>query len=328
MPVFSSPMVMPIPTSTGAQPVVNSAPMTVGSFPAAKPTLTPIEANPPSQKFTGMSPVVKPTAIPTEAKLFDDSAGLCPVAKSSPKPTYLHSVIQSIPTPSSTVAVNPPAPTMKINETNRTNKQTPPTAGNRPARNQVQNRTDQVQTPNTAKTHPAISRALMPSGIHPVLGESPKKQYIVVVLKFDQPPLSPPPVTSSGAYEQFHSDTRPRKPPDGPPKHIRSSEAIVERVSQTRPHNDQQSEIIRLNSSLCFCMFWPRSMFAPTRRSNREYLCPHFPYNIQRRHSSSLPLNNRQTIRPTMCCVILCAWQAAPSVRSAMYCVITGASRQ
>nr|XP_019562952.2 flocculation protein FLO11-like [Aedes albopictus] len=87
MPVGSSPMVMPILTSTGAHPIVDSVPMSVGPFPAAKPTLTHIEANPLSQKSIGTSPVVKPTVIPTEAKLeakpFNDSADLCPVAKPS-----------------------------------------------------------------------------------------------------------------------------------------------------------------------------------------------------------------------------------------------------
>ncbi|XP_062713025.1 mucin-17-like [Aedes albopictus] len=241
MPVSSSPMVMSILTSTGAHPMVDSVPMSVGPFPAAKPTLTHIEANPPSQKSTRTSSVVKPTVIPTEAnpeaKPFDDSAGLRPVAKPSPKSTGLHPVIQSNPTLSSTVAVNLPAPTMKINETNRTKKRTPPIAGTRPARNRVQSRTHQVQTPKTTEIRPAASCALMPFGIRPITKTSTRKQWIVVALKFDQPLLDPPPVITTGAFEQLHSGMRPRKPPDEPPNQTRPSEAIVERVSQPRPPN-------------------------------------------------------------------------------------------
>ncbi|XP_062712347.1 mucin-2-like [Aedes albopictus] len=224
-----SPMVMPILTSTGAHPMVDSVPMSVGPFPAAKPTLTHIEANPPGQKFTRTSSVVKPTAIPTrvnpEAKPFNDSVGLCPVAKPSPKPTDLRPVTQSNPMSSSTVAV--------ISKTNRTS----PTAGIRPARKRVRSRTNQVQIPKTTETRPATKRALMSSGIRPVLEKPPKKLWIVVVLKFDQPPLDPPPVNSTGAFEYLHSDTWPRKPPDSP-KQIRPSEAFVERVSRTRPLNE------------------------------------------------------------------------------------------
>nr|XP_029707943.1 flocculation protein FLO11-like [Aedes albopictus] len=213
MPVGSSPMVRPILTSTGAHPMVDSVPMSVGPFRAAKPTLTPIEANPPSQKSTGTSPLVKPTVIPNEAnpeaKPFDDSAGLCPVAKPSPKPSDLRSVTQSNPTTSSTIAVNPPAPTMKISKTNRTKKRTPPTAGNRPARKRVLSRTDQP-----TELRPWARRTVKPTGARPVNRTRPKKQWIVVVLKFVQPPLDPPPVNATGAYEQLHSDTWPRKPPD------------------------------------------------------------------------------------------------------------------
>ncbi|XP_019527008.3 mucin-2-like [Aedes albopictus] len=218
MPVGSSPMVMPTLTSTGAHPMVDSVPMSVGPFPAAKPTLTHIEANPLSQKSTGTSPVVKPTVIPTEAnpeaKPFDDSAGLCPVAKPSPKPTDLRSVNQSNPMSSSTVAVYPPVPTKRISKTNRTS----PTAGIRPARNRVQSRTHQVQTPKTTEIRPATSCALIPFGIRPITKTSTRKQWIVVALKFDQPLLDPPPVITTGAFEQLHSGMRPRKPPDEPPK--------------------------------------------------------------------------------------------------------------
>nr|XP_019529885.2 flocculation protein FLO11-like [Aedes albopictus] len=237
MPVGSSPMVMPILKSTGAHPMVDFIPMSVGPFPAAKPALTHIEANPTSQKSTGTSSVVKLTVISTgakpEAKPFNDSAGLCPVAKPSPKPNDLRSVTQSNPTSSSTVAVNPPAPTMKINDTNRTKKRTPPIAGTRPARKRVQSRTTQLK-----EFRPATRRVLMPTGIRPVMRTHPRKQWIVVVLKFGQPPLDPPPVNGTGVFEQLHSDSRPRKPPDGPPKQIRPSEVFVERVPRTRPLNE------------------------------------------------------------------------------------------
>ncbi|XP_062699748.1 mucin-2-like [Aedes albopictus] len=247
--IGTSPVIKPTLRSAGALPVVNSAPMSVGPFPAVKPTLPPIEANPPP-KSTGTSPVVKPTVISTgakpEAKPFNDSAGLCPLAKPSPKPNDLRSVTQSNPTSSSTVAVNPPAPTMKINETNRTKKRTPPIAGTRPARNRVQSRTHQVQTPKTTEIRPATSCALMPSGIRPITRTSTRKQWIVVALKFGQPPLDPLPVNATGVFEQLHSDTRPRKPPDVPPKQIRPSEAIVERVSRTRPPKDLIKRLVSI----------------------------------------------------------------------------------
>nr|XP_019526056.2 proline-rich extensin-like protein EPR1 [Aedes albopictus] len=238
MPVGSSPMVMPILTSIGVHPMVDSVPMSVGPFPAAKPTLTHIEANLPCQKSTGTSPVVKPTVIPTEAnpeaKPFEDSAGLCPVAKPSPKSASLRPVTHSNPMSSSTVAV--------ISKTNRTS----PTAGIRPARKRVQSRTDQVQTPKTTETRPMTSRALMPSGIRPVTRTHPRKQWIGVVPKFFQPPLDPPPVNVTGVFEQLHSDSQPRKPPDGPPKQIRPSEAIVERVCRMRPLKDPIKRLVSI----------------------------------------------------------------------------------
>ncbi|XP_062713848.1 transcriptional regulatory protein AlgP-like [Aedes albopictus] len=234
MPVFSSPMVMPILTSTGAHPMVDSAPMSVGPFPAVKPILPPIEANPPP-KSTGTSPVVKPTVIFTgakpEAKPFNDSAGLCPVAKPSPKPTDLRSVTQSNPTSSSTVAVNPLAPTMKINETNQTKKRIPPTAGNRPARKRVLSRTDQP-----TELRPWARLTVKPTGARPVSRTRPKKQWIVVVLKFVQPPLDPPPVNATGAYEQLHSDAWPRKPPDAMPMQRSRLRARVPNASTLRPY--------------------------------------------------------------------------------------------
>ncbi|XP_062704019.1 mucin-2-like [Aedes albopictus] len=246
--IGTSPVIKPTLWSANALPVVNSAPMSVGPFPAVKPTLPPIEANPPP-KSTGTSPVVKPTVISTgakpEAKPFNDSADLCPVAKPSPKPNDLRSVTQSNPTSSSTVAVNPPAPTMKINETNRTKKRTPPIAGTRP-RNRVQSRTHQVQTPKTTEIRPATSCALMPSGIRPITRTSTRKQWIVVALKFGQPPLDPPPVNATGVFEQLHSDTLPRKPPDVPSKQIRPSEAIVERVSRMRPPKDPIKRLVSI----------------------------------------------------------------------------------
>nr|XP_029719387.1 mucin-17-like [Aedes albopictus] len=253
MPVGSSPMVMPILKSTGAHPMVDFIPMSVGPFPAAKPTLTHIEANPTSQKSTGTSSVVKLTVLPIgvspEAKRFDDSAGLYPVAKPSPKPTDLRSVNQSNLTSSSSVAVHPPAPTMEFNEINRMTKRTPTTAGTRPARKRVRSRTNQVQIPKTTETRPATRRALMSSGIRPVLEKPPKKLWIVVVLKIDQHPLDPPPVNTTGAYEQLYSEAWPRKPPDGPPKQIRPSEAFVERVSRTRPLNEPTQSILPLSLS-------------------------------------------------------------------------------
>nr|XP_019546337.2 flocculation protein FLO11-like [Aedes albopictus] len=237
--IGTSPVIKPTLRSAGALPVVNSAPMSVDPFPAVNPTLPPIEANPPP-KSTGTSPVVKPTVIFTgakpEAKPFNDPAGLCPVAKPSPMPTDLRSVTQSTPTSSSTLA-GPLVPTMKINETNRTKKRTPPIAGTRPARNRVQSRAHQVQTPKTTESRPATSCALMLFGIRPITKTSTRKQWIVVALKFDQPLLDPPPVITTGAFEQLHSGMRPRKPPDEPPKQTRLSEAIVECVSQTRPPN-------------------------------------------------------------------------------------------
>ncbi|XP_029725275.1 mucin-2-like [Aedes albopictus] len=238
MPVGSSPMVMPILKSTGAHPMVDFIPMSVGPFPAAKPTLTHIEANPPSQKPTRTSSVVKPTVKPIrvnpEAKLFNDSAGLCPVAKPSPKPIDLRSVTQSNSTSSSTVAVHSPAPTMEFNEMNRMTKRTPTTAGNRPARMRIRSRTNQVQIPKTTETRPAARRATKPTGTRLVT----KKQTIIVVMKIDQPPLDPPPVSATGAYEQLHSEAWPRKPPDVAPKQIRTSENIVDREPRTRPLND------------------------------------------------------------------------------------------
>nr|XP_029732028.1 flocculation protein FLO11-like [Aedes albopictus] len=248
MPVGSSPMVMPILKSTGAHPMVDFIPMSVGPFPAAKPALTHIEANPTSQKSTGTSSVVKLTVLPIgvspEAKRFDDSAGLYSVAKPSPKPTDLRSVNQSNLTSSSSVAVHSPAPTMEFNEINRMTKRTPTTAGTRPARKRVRSRTNQVQIPKTTETRPATRRAHMSSGIRPVLEKPPKKLWIVVVLKIDQHPLDPPPVNTTGAYEQLYSEAWPRKPPDGPPKQIRPSEAFVERVSRTRPLNEPTQSIL------------------------------------------------------------------------------------
>ncbi|XP_062704597.1 mucin-2-like [Aedes albopictus] len=237
MPVGSSPMVMP-----GAHPTVDFIPMSVGPFPAAKPTLTHIEANPTSQKSTGTSSVVKLTVLPIgvspEAKRFDDSAGFYPVAKPSPKPTDLRSVNQSNLTSSSSVAVHPPAPTMEFNEMNRMTKRTPTTAGTHPARKRVRSRTNQVQIPKTTETRPATRRALMSFGIRPVLENPPKNLWIVVVLKIDQHPLDPPPVNTTGAYEQLYFNTWPKKPPDGSTNNTRPSEAIVERVSRTRPPYD------------------------------------------------------------------------------------------
>ncbi|XP_019525100.1 uncharacterized protein LOC109397212 [Aedes albopictus] len=248
MPVGFSPMVMPILKSTGAHPMVDFIPMSVGPFPAAKPTLTHIEANPTSQKSTGTSSVVKLTVLPIgvspEAKRFDDSAGLYPVAKPSPKPTDLRSVNQSNLTSSSSVAVHPPAPTKEFNEINRMTKRTPTIAGTRPARKRVRSRTNQVQIPKTTETRPATRRAHMSSGIRPVLEKPPKKLWIVVVLKIYQHPLDPPPVNTTGAYEQLYSEAWPRKPPDGPPKQIRPSEAFVERVSRTRPLNEPTQSIL------------------------------------------------------------------------------------
>nr|XP_029733913.1 uncharacterized protein LOC115269381 [Aedes albopictus] len=90
------------------------------------------------------------------------------------------------------------------------------------------------------------SRALMPSGIRPVTRTHPRKQWIGVVPKFFQPPLDPPPVNVTGVFEQLHSDSRPRKPPDGPPKQIRPSEAIVERVSRTRPLKDPIKRLVSI----------------------------------------------------------------------------------
>ncbi|XP_029709459.1 uncharacterized protein LOC115255476 [Aedes albopictus] len=289
MPVGSSPMVMPILKSTGAHPMVDFIPMSVGPFPAAKPTLTRIEANPTSQKSTGTSSVVKLTVLPIgvspEAKRFDDSAGLYPVAKPSPKPTDLRSVNQSNLTSSSSVAVHPPAPTMEFNEMNRTKKRTPPIAGTRPARSRVQGRTHQVQIPKTTEIRPATSCVLMPFGIRPITKTSTRKQWIVVALKFDQPPLDPQPVHTTGTYEHLHFDTWPKKPPDESTNDSQPSEAVVSRVPNAFIQRPDQRQSRRHNSSSSPCSHfsWLGSMFAPTRSSNPRIFCPYFPYHTPRR---------------------------------------------
>ncbi|KXJ72226.1 hypothetical protein RP20_CCG018543 [Aedes albopictus] len=110
-----------------------------------------------------------------------------------------------------------------------TEKLPPTTAGIRPAPKRIQSLEEQVSSPKI-------------TGTRPVVREPPEKKWIVVFSTVNHPPLDPPPVSPTGECKQLHSDPRPRKPPDGLSKRSRSSEAIPERVSRTRPPNDPKKD--------------------------------------------------------------------------------------
>nr|XP_029725148.1 proline-rich extensin-like protein EPR1 [Aedes albopictus] len=223
--VGTSPMIKPkpFPKSTGTSLVVKPIVMSAGTSPAAKPFVVSAGLRPvtkPPLKFAGSRPVDKPVPKPAETRPMTNSS-LTPTGTPTENPSVLLPVMSD-----GIQRIAKPIPKNMC----PTEKLPPTTAGIRPAPKRIQSLEEQVSSPKI-------------TGTRPVVREPPeKKKWIVVFSTVNHPPLDPPPVSPTGECKQLHSDPRPKKPPDGLSKRSRSSEAIPERVSRTRPPNDPKKD--------------------------------------------------------------------------------------
>nr|XP_029713654.1 proline-rich extensin-like protein EPR1 [Aedes albopictus] len=221
-PVGTSPMIKPkpFPKSTGTSLVVKPIETSAGSSPVVKPfvvlaVLYPVTK--PLLMFAGSRPVDKPVPKPAETR---------PVTNSSLTSTGTPTENPSVLLPVMSAGIQRIAKPIPKIEMCLTRKRSPPTVGILPTLKRIQSLEERVPSPKIA-------------GTLPVAREPPeKKNWIVVFSTVNHPPLDPPPVSPTGECKQLHFDPRPRKPPDGPSKRSRPSEAISERVSRTRPPND------------------------------------------------------------------------------------------
>ncbi|XP_029713654.2 mucin-2-like [Aedes albopictus] len=220
--VGTSPMIKPkpFPKSTGTSLVVKPIVMSAGTSPAAKPFVMLAGLRPvakPSSMFAGNRPVNMPFPMPAGTRPVTNSSLTSTDTPTKNPPVLFHVIPAGIPRIAKPIPKIATCPTKKL---------PPTTAGIRSALKRIQSLEERVPSPKIARTRPVVR-------------EPPeKKNWIVVLSMMNQPPLDPPPVSPTGECKQLRSDPWPRKPPDGPSKRYRPSEAIPERVSRTRPPND------------------------------------------------------------------------------------------